>query len=82
MKNDHKEFDIKIYAYSMQQAGFTKEQAQIQAEAISKIVDGKMTTKQAVFETIFKGLTLFVSYVGAIVVAMAAFTWILHFFKH
>jgi hypothetical protein len=82
MKNDYKEYDIATYAISMQQAGFTKEQAQIQAEAISKIIDGKMTTKQAVFETIFKGLTLFAGYVGAIVVAMTAFTLILHFFKH
>jgi len=45
-KDYFKNYDIESYTYSMQKAGFTEEQAKIQAEAIAKIIHGKMTTKQ------------------------------------
>lgn len=39
-------FDTLMYAKKLQQAGFTQQQAEIQAEALKEIIDNNLATKQ------------------------------------
>ena len=39
-------FDTLIYAKKLKQAGFTEEQAEVQAEALAELVHDKLATKQ------------------------------------
>jgi hypothetical protein len=39
-------FDTLQYAKRLKQAGFTEEQAEVQAEALKELVDEKLVTKQ------------------------------------
>lgn len=41
-------FDTLAYAKKLKSAGFTDEQAEIQAEALAEIIDEKLATKQDV----------------------------------
>lgn len=44
--SDHVMFDTLAYAKKLKSAGFTEEQAEIQAEALAEIIDEKLATKQ------------------------------------
>lgn len=46
--SDHVMFDTLAYAKKLKSAGFTEDQAEIQAEALAKIIDEKLATKQDV----------------------------------
>lgn len=46
--SEHVMFDTLAYAKKLKSAGFTEEQAEIQAEALSEIIDEKLATKQDV----------------------------------
>lgn len=39
-------FDILAYAKKLKAAGFTEEQAEVQAEAFAEIIEERLTTKQ------------------------------------
>lgn len=39
-------FDTLAYAKKLKSAGFTEEQAEIQAEALAEIIEGRLATKQ------------------------------------
>ncbi|MBS1259593.1 MAG: hypothetical protein MAG551_02666 [Candidatus Scalindua arabica] len=43
---DHVMFDTLAYAKKLKSAGFTEDQAEIQAEALASIIDEKFATKQ------------------------------------
>lgn len=43
-------FDTLIYAKKLKSAGFTEEQAEIQAEAMASIIDEKLATKQDIHD--------------------------------
>lgn len=43
-------FDTLAYAKKLKKAGFTEEQAEIQAEALAEIVDERLATKQDISE--------------------------------
>lgn len=43
---DHVMFDTLAYAKKLKSAGFTEDQAEIQAEALASIIDEKLATKQ------------------------------------
>ncbi|MFQ5686549.1 MAG: DUF1640 domain-containing protein [Candidatus Scalindua sp.] len=44
--SDHVMFDTLAYAKKLKSAGFTEDQAEIQAEALASIIDEKLATKQ------------------------------------
>ncbi len=60
-------FDTLAYAKKMQAVGFTTEQAEVQAEAISDLINDQLTTKQDLHEL---ELRLTVK-VGAMLIALA-----------
>ncbi len=60
-------FDTLAYAKKMQAVGFTTEQAEVQAEAISDLINEQLTTKQDLHEL---ELRLTVK-VGAMLIALA-----------
>ena len=43
-------FDTLSYAKKLKSAGFTEQQAEIQAEALSEIIEERLTTKQDLHE--------------------------------
>lgn len=44
--SEHIMFDTLAYAKKLKSAGFTEDQAEIQAEALAEIIDEKLATKQ------------------------------------
>ena len=44
-------FDTLMYSKKLKQAGFTEEQAEIQAEAIKELIDDKLATKHDLKQT-------------------------------
>ena len=42
-------FDTLQYAKKLREAGFTEQQAEVQAEAMAELVDDKLATKQDIF---------------------------------
>jgi len=60
-------FDTLAYAKKMKAVGFTEEQAEVQAEAISELINDQLTTKQDLHEL---ELRLTVK-VGAMLIALA-----------
>ena len=60
-------FDTLAYAKKMKAVGFTEEQAEVQAEAISDLINDQLTTKQDLHEL---ELRLTVK-VGAMLIALA-----------
>ncbi len=46
--SQHVMFDTLAYAKKLKSAGFTEDQAEIQAEALAEIIDEKLATKQDV----------------------------------
>ena len=44
--SEHIMFDTLAYAKKLKTAGFTEDQAEIQAEALAEIIDEKLATKQ------------------------------------
>jgi len=60
-------FDTLAYAKKMKAVGFTEEQAEVQAEAISDLINNQLTTKQDLHEL---ELRLTVK-MGAMLIALA-----------
>ena len=60
-------FDILAYAKKMKAVGFTEEQAEVQAEALSDLINDQLTTKQDLHEM---ELRLTVK-MGAMLIALA-----------
>ena len=43
-------FDTLVYARKLKEAGFTDQQAEVQAEALAEIIDERLATKQDIAE--------------------------------
>ena len=43
-------FDTYLYVKKLKSVGFTEEQAEVQAEALTKLIDERLTTKQDLAE--------------------------------
>jgi len=64
-------FDTLAYAKKLKAAGFTEEQAEIQAEALAEIVDERLATKQDLRELEMR-LTIRLGTMMAISIAVVA----------
>ena len=70
-------FDTLQCSKRLQEAGFTQQQAEAQAEEIAMVINEQLATKRDLEDRSYK-LTI---RLGSIVVAAAAFLAAIHFFK-